>query len=213
MRSSSSAASCSTSCQPVSSRYATSACSPTATVAGHWRSANSISTPPLPTAQSCSPNNSALRLTAPALGANAAPCTSSPRYSALEPATHTSLRNLQLFLSQPCSRPSQFDCSLRWLLTPPAPLYASNRLRAPHDRHQAEQSRVATASLNPPQPWLILACPLVPHQPCRLSAGAIQSPYIHRANGLLQIAVSTLLRTSSVGKTEIPARGALSIRH
>ena len=30
--------------------------------------------------------------------------------------------------------------------------------------------------------------------PCRLPAKSIQSPYIHRASGLAQIAVSTLLR-------------------
>ena len=42
----------------------------------------------------------------------------------------------------------------------------------------------------------------------RLSSpqAAIQSPYIHRANGLLQIAVSTLLRTDSIGNREfLPA--------
>ena len=33
----------------------------------------------------------------------------------------------------------------------------------------------------------------------QLSAGGIQSPYVHRASGLAQIAVSTLLRASSTG--------------
>ena len=47
------------------------------------------------------------------------------------------------------------------------------------------------------------AHPLVPGWPSQLSAGGIQSPYIHRASGLLQIAVSTLLRTSSIGNREL----------
>ena len=37
----------------------------------------------------------------------------------------------------------------------------------------------------------------LPGRLCRPSPGAIQSPYIHRANGLLQIAVSTLLLRSN----------------
>src|SRR5277367_1961997 len=89
MRSSLFAASCSTSCLHASSRSVTSACSPTATAAGHWLSADSISTPPPPTAPSCSPNNSALRLTAPALGADPAPCTSSHATSLLNWAAPT----------------------------------------------------------------------------------------------------------------------------
>ena len=40
--------------------------------------------------------------------------------------------------------------------------------------------------------------PLVPDWPSLLSAGGIQSPYIHRASGLAQIAVSTMLRISTV---------------
>jgi hypothetical protein len=35
---------------------------------------------------------------------------------------------------------------------------------------------------------------LMSGQPCWFSAGSIQSPYIHRANGLLQIAVSKPFR-------------------
>jgi hypothetical protein len=53
----------------------------------------------------------------------------------------------------------------------------------------------------------------VPGRPCRLSARAIQSPYIHRANGLLQIALSTLLRIPSFGGGCVSACEALSIRH
>ena len=39
----------------------------------------------------------------------------------------------------------------------------------------------------------------------RLSSpqGGIQSPYVHRASGLLQIAVSTPLRTNSIGNREL----------
>ena len=43
-------------------------------------------------------------------------------------------------------------------------------------------------------------------QPQQLPANSIQSPYIHRANGLLQIAVSTPLRIRSIGAREaLPA--------
>ncbi len=38
----------------------------------------------------------------------------------------------------------------------------------------------------------------VPGWPSQLPAGSIQSPYVHRANGLAQIAVSTMLRTRSI---------------
>jgi hypothetical protein len=39
----------------------------------------------------------------------------------------------------------------------------------------------------------------VPGWPFQRPAGGIQSPYFHRASGLAQIAVSTLLRNSSSG--------------
>src|ERR1700688_294442 len=45
----------------------------------------------------------------------------------------------------------------------------------------------------------------VPSQPRRLTANSIQSPYSYRASGLPQIAVSALLRTSSVGAREVLA--------
>jgi len=41
----------------------------------------------------------------------------------------------------------------------------------------------------------------------------IQSPYIHRASGLLQIAVSTSLRTNRHRQPRISACGAMWIRH
>ena len=41
--------------------------------------------------------------------------------------------------------------------------------------------------------------PHVPGWPFQRPAGGIQSPYFHRASGLAQIAVSTLLRNSSSG--------------
>ena len=43
----------------------------------------------------------------------------------------------------------------------------------------------------------------LPIQPQQLPANSIQSPYIHRANGLLQIAVSTPLRIRSTGAREV----------
>jgi hypothetical protein len=46
----------------------------------------------------------------------------------------------------------------------------------------------------------------VPSQPPQLTANSIQSPYFYRANGLLQIAVSALLRTNSVGAIELRLR-------
>jgi hypothetical protein len=47
------------------------------------------------------------------------------------------------------------------------------------------------------QPWLSSVA-LVPGWPSHLYGSSIQSPYIHRASGLLQIAVSTPLRTTSI---------------
>jgi hypothetical protein len=43
----------------------------------------------------------------------------------------------------------------------------------------------------------------MPGWPSQLSAGGIQSPYIHRASGLAQIAVSTLLRTESTANRKL----------
>ena len=43
----------------------------------------------------------------------------------------------------------------------------------------------------------------MPGWPSQLSAGGIQSPYIHRPSGLAQIAVSTVLRTNSTAKDEL----------
>jgi hypothetical protein len=45
----------------------------------------------------------------------------------------------------------------------------------------------------------------VPSQQRRLTANSIQSPYSYRASGLPQIAVSALLRTSSIGARELLA--------
>jgi len=46
-----------------------------------------------------------------------------------------------------------------------------------------------------------------PHnrEPCQITANSNQSPYFYRANALLQIAVSALLRTNSVGAREVLA--------
>ena len=45
----------------------------------------------------------------------------------------------------------------------------------------------------------------MPSQPRQLTANSFQSPYLYRASGLLQIAVSALLRTSSLGAREVLA--------
>jgi hypothetical protein len=42
----------------------------------------------------------------------------------------------------------------------------------------------------------------VPRQPRQLTPNSFQSPYFYRASGLLQIAVSALLRTNSAGAPE-----------
>ena len=44
--------------------------------------------------------------------------------------------------------------------------------------------------------------PHVLGRPSRFPAGDIQSPYVHRASGLAQIAVSTMLRSNSIGYRE-----------
>jgi hypothetical protein len=88
-------------------------------------------------------------------------------------------------------------CALlpRRTLTPPTLPYASNRLRT-------TLRFVAAIPCTPPahHRTSLLCSPssdFVPSQPHQLPANSIQSPYIHRANGLLQIAVSTMLRTST----------------
>jgi hypothetical protein len=53
----------------------------------------------------------------------------------------------------------------------------------------------------PPQPRLA-GHPHVPGRPSRLPTGDIQSPYVYRASGLAQIAVSTMLHTNSIGYRE-----------
>jgi hypothetical protein len=43
----------------------------------------------------------------------------------------------------------------------------------------------------------------MPSQLRQLTANSIQSPYFYRANGLLQIAVSALLRTRGIGTRNV----------
>jgi hypothetical protein len=50
---------------------------------------------------------------------------------------------------------------------------------------------------------------LAPERPSQLSTDDIQSPYIHRANGLLQIAVSTPLRTDNPVIAQFRVRSAV----
>lgn len=74
--------------------------------------------------------------------------------------------------------------------------YASNRLGAVHDRHQTAPPCLQQKR-EPAQPEHTVHHG-VPGWPSQLPAGSIQSPYVHRANGLAQIAVSTMLRTRSI---------------
>jgi hypothetical protein len=99
-----------------------------------------------------------------------------------------------------CRPTCQPDSALRRTLTPPTLPHASNRLRT-------TLRFVAAIPCTPPahhRTSLLWSPPsdFVPSQPHQLPANTIQSPYIHRANGLLQIAVSTLLRTDSIGPRE-----------
>jgi hypothetical protein len=93
------------------------------------------------------------------------------------------------------------------------PTYMPTRLVATTDSHSAHVAHasnrlrttlrlVAAIPCTPPahHRTSLLWSPssdFVPSQPHQLLANSIQSPYIHRANGLLQIAVSTLLRTAA----------------
>jgi hypothetical protein len=100
-----------------------------------------------------------------------------------------------------CRPTCQPDSSPRRPLTPPTLPHASNRLRT-------TLRFVAAIPCTPPaHDRTSLVCSpssdFVPSQPHQLPANSIQSPYIHRANGLLQIAVSTLLRTGSIGPGEV----------
>src|ERR1700682_3349165 len=100
-----------------------------------------------------------------------------------------------------CRPTCQPDSSPRRTLTPPTLPHASNRLRT-------TLRFVAAIPCTPPahHRTSLLWSPasdFVPSQPHQLPANSIQSPYIHRANGLLQIHVSTLLRTGSIGPREV----------
>jgi hypothetical protein len=102
-----------------------------------------------------------------------------------------------------CRPTCQPDSSPRRTLTPPTLPHASNRLRT-------TLRFVAAIPCTPPahHRTSLLWSPssdFVPRQPHQLPANSIQSPYIHRANGLLQIAVSTLLPTGSIGAREVLA--------
>jgi len=102
-----------------------------------------------------------------------------------------------------CRPTCQPDSAPRRTLTPPTLPHASNRLRT-------TLRFVAAIPCTPPahHRTSLLWSPssdFVPSQPHQLPANTIQSPYIHRANGLLQIAVSTLLRTRSIGARKVLA--------
>jgi hypothetical protein len=61
----------------------------------------------------------------------------------------------------------------------------------------------AFSSIPQTHPLSSLPSYFVPSQQRRLTANSIQSPYSYRASGLPQIAVSALLRTSSIGAREV----------
>jgi len=115
-----------------------------------------------------------------------------------QPYLNNSLRNLRLFLRKPCGLVLQTGTSLRRLLTPSSLPYASNRFSAVHDRHQTAPPCLQQKR-EPAQPERTVHHG-VPGWPSQLPAGSIQSPYFHRASGLAQIAVSTMLRTTGIGK-------------
>src|SRR5580704_13180408 len=79
--------------------------------------------------------------------------------------------------------------------------HASNRFRI------ALNFLTAIPCTRPAHPRTSLRCSpsshLVPRWTLQLPAGGIQSPYIHRPSGLLQIAVSTLLRAGGNGTREL----------
>jgi hypothetical protein len=114
-----------------------------------------------------------------------------------QPQRSDSPRNLRLFLRKPCGLVFQPDSSLRRLLTTPSLPYASNRLRTLHDHHPTSPSDRQQRP-DPGRPWLTVN-PCVHGWPSHFPASGIQSPYIHRPSGLAQIAVSTVLRASSIG--------------
>jgi hypothetical protein len=102
-----------------------------------------------------------------------------------------------------CKRGTLHDTVPRRTLVPPTPPHASNRLPIT-SRSVAAVPRIAQAHRrtdllrSPPSDF-------VPSQPRQLTANSIQSPYFYRASALLQIAVSALLRTDSVGAREVLA--------
>src|ERR1700761_2402554 len=79
-------------------------------------------------------------------------------------------------------------------------------------RYRSEQpsspSSQSATTLRTGQPRLTSTA-LAPERPSQFSADDIQSPYIHRANGLLQIAVSTPLRTDNPLIAQFRVRSAV----
>src|SRR5208337_5331982 len=108
---------------------------------------------------------------------------------------------------QPVCQP---DFSPQRILNPPTSPHASNRLRIALTFVTAIPcTRPANHPTNP------LSSPtsnFVPRRPPQLPASNIQSPYIHRPSGLLQIAVSTPL-PNDYPCSHSSVHGALSIRH
>jgi hypothetical protein len=74
---------------------------------------------------------------------------------------------------------------------------APHWVRTLHDHHPTSPSDLQQRR-DPGRPGLTVH-PCVHGWPSQFPASGIQSPYIHRPSGLAQIAVSTMLRASSIG--------------
>ena len=121
-----------------------------------------------------------------------------------------SLRHSRLLLRKPCSPSFLPTRRLHGFSTSPrrsVPQTSAADLDRPIRFHN--QSPVLMAD----HPTVIDTLPSSRDPPSSIPAKSIQSPYIHRASGLAQIAVSTPLRLKLSSKREISACGALSIRH
>jgi hypothetical protein len=112
----------------------------------------------------------------------------------------TSLPNPRFFLRKRCRCLPQPDSTPRQLFTPASLPHVPHQTDTVHNRHPAPWS--SSQPKHPPGQTSLLATARTPRRPSQLAPGGIQSPYIHRANGLLQIAVSTLLRAGNLNFAE-----------
>ena len=198
MRSSSSAVSCFTSCLPASLRSATSDCLPTATAVRRSPSAGSVSVPP--------PRISARLLT------RTAEVRAQPILSPVQmrhPARHRTLFRCQLGSRLPApvaslrtsthlEKKCTYACQPILVPHGPQPALAALCCESPPHSLRKPSSRFHRFTTATRTAHLAHSGRSGAQSTASLSADSIQSPYIHRASGLLQIAVSTPLRTNSV---------------